>query len=86
VPGKNQTSAALLWEIGDAPAAQIKSWLFELGYTPKQDYNIPGFCNRTPSYDLWKKYLGVQRVFDAKPAADTLLWNTRCRSLPGAAT
>jgi hypothetical protein len=57
---------------------QLKSWLFELGYTHNKTYNITSGLNQNlPSFDLWKQYLGVQSVFDtAGRPLDTLLWNT----------
>ena len=66
------------WEYSLHLQHQLKSWLFELGYTHNKTYNITqGLNENLPPYDLWQKYLGVQSVFDAtgRPL-DTLLWNT----------
>jgi hypothetical protein len=66
------------WEYSAHLQHQIKSWLFELGYTHNKTYNITqGLNENLPSFDLWKQYLGVQSVFDANGRPlDTLLWNT----------
>ena len=66
------------WEYSAHLQHQLKSWLFELGYTHNKTYNITSGLNMNmPSYDLWKQYLGVQSVFDANGRPlDTLLWNT----------
>jgi hypothetical protein len=66
------------WEYSLHLQHQLKSWLFELGYTHNKTYNITqGLNENLPPYDLWQKYLGVQSVFDStgRPL-DTLLWNT----------
>ncbi|MBS1855981.1 MAG: carboxypeptidase regulatory-like domain-containing protein [Acidobacteria bacterium] len=66
------------WEYSLHLQHQIKSWLFELGYTHNKSYNIPqGLNENLPSYPLWQQYLGVNSVFDStgRPL-DTLLWNT----------
>jgi hypothetical protein len=66
------------WEYSVHLQHQLKSWLFEVGYTHNKTYNITSGLNENmPSYDLWQKYLGVNSVFDAagRPL-DTLLWNT----------
>ncbi len=66
------------WEYSLHLQHQLKSWLFELGYTHNKTYNITqGLNQNLPPYDLWQKYLGVQSVFDgAGRPLDTLLWNT----------
>jgi hypothetical protein len=66
------------WEYSLHLQHQLKSWLFELGYTHNKTYNITqGLNENLPPYDLWQKYLGVQSVFDgAGRPLDTLLWNT----------
>jgi hypothetical protein len=66
------------WEYSAHLQHQIKSWLFELGYTHNKTYNITQPLNgNLPSYDLWKQYQGVQSAFDANGRPlDTLLWNT----------
>jgi hypothetical protein len=66
------------WEYSAHLQHQIKSWLFELGYTHNKTYNITqGLNQNLPSFDLWKQYLGVQSVFDANGRPlDTLLWNS----------
>jgi hypothetical protein len=66
------------WEYSLHLQHQIKSWLFEAGYTHNKTYNITtGLNENMPSFDLWKQYLGTQSVFDStgRPL-DTLLWNT----------
>ena len=66
------------WEYSLHLQHQLKSWLFEAGYTHNKTYNITqGLNENLPPYDLWQKYLGVQSVFDStgRPL-DTLLWNT----------
>lgn len=66
------------WEYSLHLQHQIKSWLFEAGYTHNKTYNITvGLNQNLPSFDLWKQYLGTQSVFDStgRPL-DTLLWNT----------
>jgi hypothetical protein len=66
------------WEYSLHLQHQLKSWLFEVGYTHNKTYNITqGLNQNLPPYDLWQKYLGVQSVFDgAGRPLDTLLWNT----------
>jgi hypothetical protein len=66
------------WEYSLHLQHQLKSWLFEMGYTHNKTYNITtGLNENLPNFDLWKQYLGTQSVFDAagRPL-DTLLWNT----------
>ncbi|HWC99434.1 MAG TPA: carboxypeptidase regulatory-like domain-containing protein [Candidatus Sulfopaludibacter sp.] len=66
------------WEYSLHLQHQLKSWLFEAGYTHNKTYNITtGLNENLPSFDLWKQYLGTQSVFDStgRPL-DTLLWNT----------
>jgi hypothetical protein len=66
------------WEYSAHLQHQLKSWLFEVGYTHNKTYNITQDLNgNLASFDLWQKYLGVQSAFDANGRPlDTLLWNT----------
>jgi len=66
------------WEYSLHLQHQIKGWLFEAGYSHNKTYNITqGLNMNMPSFDLWKKYLGPQSVFDSNGRPlDTLLWNT----------
>jgi hypothetical protein len=66
------------WEYSAHLQHQIKSWLFEVGYTHNKTYNITfGLNENLPPYALWQQYLGVNSVFDGNGRPlDTLLWNT----------
>lgn len=66
------------WEYSLHLQHQIKSWLFELGYTHNKSYDIGSDLNRNlPSFDLWNKYRGTGLNFDStgRPL-DQLLWDT----------
>jgi hypothetical protein len=66
------------WEYSLHLQHQIRSWLFELGYTHNKTYDIAWDLNRNlPSFALWQKYLSPENNFDASGRPfDTLLWNT----------
>jgi hypothetical protein len=66
------------WEYSAHLQHQIKSWLFEVGYTHNKTYDISSDLNMNlPSYDLWQKYRGTGLNFDANGRPlDQLLWDT----------
>lgn len=65
------------WEYSLHLQHQLKSWLFELGYTHNKTYDISQDLNQNlPSFALWQKYLSPANNFDASGRPlDTLLWN-----------
>ncbi len=66
------------WEYSLHLQHQVKSWLFEVGYTHNKTYDISSDLNMNlPSFSQWQKYLSPANNFDSKGRPnDTLLWNT----------
>jgi hypothetical protein len=63
------------WEYSLHLQHQIKSWLFEAGYSHNKTYNIGQSRQQdNPSAALWQKYNGPQFDANGRPL-DTLLWN-----------
>ncbi|HVJ09353.1 MAG TPA: carboxypeptidase regulatory-like domain-containing protein [Acidisarcina sp.] len=64
------------WEYSLHLQQQVRSWLFEVGYSHNKTYDIPWSWNQNlPSFTLWKQL--QQPVFDAKGRpGDILPWNT----------
>jgi hypothetical protein len=65
------------WEYSLHLQHQIKSWLFEAGYSHNKTYNITQSRQQdNPSADLWRKYNGPQFDSSGRPL-DILLWNVQ---------
>ena len=65
------------WEYSLHLQHQIKSWLFEAGYSHNKTYNIWQSRNQTnPSASLWRQLNGPQFDAAGRPL-DQLLWNVQ---------
>jgi hypothetical protein len=67
------------WEYSLHLQHQIKSWLFQVGYSHNKTYDISSDFNMNmPSFELWKRYRGTDLNFDANGRPrDQLLWDTQ---------
>lgn len=65
------------WEYSLHLQHQIKTWLFEAGYTHNKTYDIGSDLNMNlPSFDLWKRYRGTDLNIDTNGRPlDQLLWD-----------